>query len=57
MAMILIMWLLVRDSRLNYLLLIFIYIEEFDEINIKILANKLIKEKESRVVTLGLYQF
>ena len=57
MAKILIMSLLVRDSRLNHLLLILSYIEEFDEINIKILINKLIKEKESRVATLGLYQF
>ena len=57
MAKVLIMSLLVRDSRLNHLLLILSYIEEFDEINIKILINKLIKEKESRVATLGLYQF
>ena len=43
--------------RLNHLLMILIYNEELDEINIKILTNKLIKEKESRIATLGLYQF
>ena len=37
--------------------MILIYNEELDEINIKILTNKLIKEKESRIATLGLYQF
>ena len=34
-----------------------IYNEELDEINIKFLTNKLIKEKESRIATLGSYQF
>ena len=34
-----------------------IYNEELDEIDIKILTNKLIKEMESRIATRGLYQF
>ena len=45
------------DSRLNHLLMILIYNEELDKINVKILTNKLIKEKEFRIATLGLYQF
>ena len=44
-------------SKLNHLLMILIYNEERDKMNIKILTNKLIKEKESRIATLGLYQF
>ena len=44
-------------SRLDHLLIILICNEELDEINIKIRTNKLIKEKESRIATLGLYQF
>ena len=44
-------------SRLNHPLMILIYNEELDEINIKILTNKLIKEKQSRIATLRLNQF
>ena len=37
--------------------MIFIYNEELGEINIKLRTNNLIKEKESRIATFGLYQF
>ena len=43
------------DNKLNHLLMILIYNEELDEINIKLRANKLIKEKESRIAAFGLY--
>ena len=45
------------DSKLNHLLMILIYNEELDEINVKLRTNKLMKEKESRIATFGLYQF
>ena len=45
------------DSRLNHLLLIHIYKEELDEIDIKLITNEFIKIKESRIATFGLYQF
>ena len=45
------------DSKLSNLLMILIFNEELDEINIKFKTNKLIKEKESRIATCGLYQF
>ena len=45
------------DSKLSNLLTILISNEELDEINIKFKTNKLIKEKESRIATFGLYQF
>ena len=45
------------DSKLSPLLMILISNEELDEINIKFKTNKLIKEKESRIATFGLYQF
>ena len=48
---------IMTGSRLDHLLMILICNEELDEINIKIRTNKLIKEKESRIATLGLYQF
>ena len=44
-------------SRLNHLLLIQIYKEELDEIDIKLITNEFIKIKESRIATFGLYQF
>ena len=37
--------------------MILIYNEELDEINVKLRTNKLMKEKESRIATFGLYQF
>ena len=43
------------DSKLNHLLVILIYNEPLDEINIKLRTNKSIKEKESRIATFGLY--
>ena len=46
-----------RDSKLNQLLMILISNEERDEIKIKLRTNKLIKEKEFRIATFGLYQF
>ena len=45
------------DRNLDHLLVILIYNEELDEINIKLKTNKLIKEKESRAATFGLHQF
>ena len=45
------------DSKLSHLLMVLISNEELDEINIKFKTNKLIKEKESRIATFGLYQF
>ena len=45
------------DSKLNHLLMILIYNEELDEINVKLKTNKLMKEKESRIATFWLYQF
>ena len=45
------------DSKLSDLLMVLISNEELDEINIKFKTNKLIKEKESRIATFGLYQF
>ena len=45
------------DSKLSNLLMVLISNEELDEINIKFKTNKLIKEKESRIATFGLYQF
>ena len=46
-----------RDSKLNHLLMILIYNEELDEINIKLKINKLIKDKECRIPTFDMYQF
>ena len=37
--------------------MILIYNEELDEINIKLKTNKLIKDKECRIPTFGMYQF
>ena len=45
------------DIKLNHLLMILIYNEELDEINVKLKTNKLMKEKESRIATFWLYQF
>ena len=45
------------DSRLNHLLLIHIYKEELDEIDIKVITDEFIKIEESRIATFGLYQF
>ena len=45
------------DSKLNSLLMILIYNEELDEINVKLRTNKLIKEKKSRIATFEMYQF
>ena len=45
------------DSKLNHLLMILIFNEERDKINVKLRRNELIKEEESRNATLGLYQF
>ena len=47
----------VTDSRQNDLLLIHIYKEELDEIDIKLITNEFIKIKESRIATFVLYQF
>ena len=44
------------DNKLNHLLMIIIYNEKLDKINIKLRTNILIKEKESRFATFGLYQ-
>ena len=44
------------DSKLNHLLMIIIYNEKLDKINIKLRTNILIKEKESRFATFGLHQ-
>ena len=44
------------DSRLDHLLLVLVYIDELDEINIKIMKN-LIKAKDFRIATFGFYQF
>ena len=46
-----------RDSKLNHLLMILIYNEELEEINIKLKINKLIKDKECRIPTFDMYQF
>ena len=42
-------------SKRKHLLMILIYSEELDKINIKRRTNKLIKEKESRIATFRLY--
>ena len=42
-------------SKRSHLLMILIYSEELDKINIKRRTNKLIKEKESRIATFRLY--
>ena len=44
--------------KLNHLLMILIFNEELDTININFTPNKLVKEKkESKIATFGLYQF
>ena len=45
------------DGKLNHLLMILIFNEELDKINVKLRRNELIKEEESRNATLGLHQF
>ena len=42
------------NSRLNHLLMIHIYNDEPDEINMKLITNKFIKVKESKIATFGL---
>ena len=44
------------DSRLDHLLMVLVYNDELDEINIKIM-KKLIKAKDFRISTFGFYQF
>ena len=45
------------DGRLNHLLIIHIYIEELNKVNIRLITNEFIKVKKSRIATFGLYQF
>ena len=44
-------------GRLNHCILIFLYKEELDEINIKLIKNEFIKVQEFRISIFGLYQF
>ena len=43
-------------SRLNHLLMIHIYKEEFDEMGMKLMMNKFIKKKKSRTAIFALFQ-
>ena len=43
-------------SRLNHLLMIHIYKEEFDEMGMKLMMNKFIEKKKSRTAIFALFQ-
>ena len=43
------------SSRLNHLLMVHVYKEELDEINMKLIVNKFIKVKEFRIASFELH--